>query len=193
MKYFLVLLTLSLFGCSTFNQKVTFLDGPNPSGELVSVSYSFPQVLTQGDKFEIYVGNEKAARFTLVDDFTLGKISTRVRVEKPSVITGKITWYLNSKPPETLEYSVDSIRAFKMPDKCDTTSEHKIRRKGQEYKILFNNHMSKNCYIDSIEFESSEGKLLVELSSKMTRNPYFHLVGVKGASDLKVKSSVHTK
>jgi hypothetical protein len=158
---------------------------------MVYVSYSFLKNLTQGDKFEIFVGDDKAAEFSLIGEFALGEITTRVRVETPSVITGKITWHLNSKPPEILEYNVEEVGGLNMPNKCDTTAEHKLKRHGDEYKVLFSNHMSDKCFIDFIEFEGDKGKLVVELSNKMARNPYFHLVGVKGVSDLKVNSRVH--
>ena len=186
------LFTIALFiwnPCIAIEQKITVPDQGKGSGEIVYASYKFPSGLSSGDSFSIYIGDDLAANFEPSGSFHVGFLTTRVRLKSSNTVRG-VLQKVGTSTQEIVEKHVEITRGFKMPTECDTKVQHKNRRKGNEHKILFKHFMSRRCYINKIIFSGGSGKLVVNSTSHLTRNPFFQLGGTSESSKLSITTEV---
>ena len=177
--------------CIAIEQKITVPEQGKGSGEIVYTSYKFSDRLKSGDSFSIYIGDELAVSFEPNGDFYAGSITTRIRLESSNTIRG-VLQRAEGSDKNLVEKYVDITRGFKMPTKCEDKAQHKSRRKGSEHKILFKHFMSEQCYINKIIFSGGSGKLVVNATSHLTRNPMFIFSDTSERSELAITTEVKT-
>lgn len=187
----LILFALISNTCIAIEQKITLPEQGKGSGEIVYTSYKFHDRLKSGDSFSIYIGDELAVSFEPNGDFYAGSITTRVRLESSNTIRG-VLQRAGGSDQNVVEKHVDITRGFKMPTKCEDKVQYKSRRKGNEHKILFKHFMSEQCHINKIIFSGGSGKLVVNTTSHLTRNPMFILSDTSERSELDITTEVKT-
>lgn len=186
-----VILILISGACFALEQKITVPEQGKGSGEIVYTSYQFPHRLKSGDSFSIYIDDELAVKFEPNGGFYAGSITTRIRLESSSTVKG-VLQRTGLSIQSTVQEHVNITRGFNMPTTCENKAQHKSRRKGREHKILFKHYMSEQCYINKIEFLGDSGKLVVNTTSHLTRNPMFILSDTSEGSELTITTEVKT-